>query len=102
MTSGVRGLSSTMARMPYLPSCARKPRRVARRRMPADDDAKLAWDARLLRRDAGVLEDLAVALGVGLVDRIKLSRRGRCRDRALREQFLLDVRHLQNFGDVLA
>src|SRR5262249_4408107 len=56
----------------------------------------------LLRRDAGPLEDSSVTLGVCLVDRIELAWRGRCRDRSLRKQFLLYVRHLKNLGYVLA
>src|SRR5262249_713077 len=59
-------------------------------------------DGALLRGDAGLLEDLSVALGVCLVDRIELAWRGRCRDRSLRQQFLLYVRHLKNLGYVLA
>src|SRR4029077_11791271 len=68
--------------------------------------AALAWEASLspalLRRNAGVLEDLAVTLGVGLVDGVELGRRGWRGNRTLRQQLLPDVRHLENLRDVLA
>src|SRR4029077_159739 len=68
--------------------------------------AALAWEAStepaLLRRNAGVLEDLAVTLGVGLVDGVELGRRGGRGNRALRQKLFSDVRHLENFRDVFA
>src|SRR6266566_1360595 len=74
------------------------------KKIVAGDPGRCAAISRgaLLRRDAGLLEELSVALGVSLAYDIELSWRGRCRDRSLREQLLFYVRHLENLGDVLA